>query len=67
MLYDFVNKNFDIGLYLDIYWPISFKLGIMIETTNLNIFISVWMTLTFIHGHSSIRNQKRWCPIFSQI
>ena len=32
--------------------------GIMIKTTNLYILISVWMTLTFIYGHSCMRNQK---------
>ena len=39
-----------------------FKLGMMIKTTKLYILISVWITLTFIHGHSCIRNQKLWCP-----
>ena len=34
-LYDFININFNIGLYSDIYRPVSFKLGMMIESTKL--------------------------------
>ena len=30
----------------------------MMKTTKLYIFISVWMTLTFIQSHSCIRNQN---------
>ena len=37
----FVTENFNIGLYLDIQRPISFKLGTMIEITKLYILISV--------------------------
>ena len=33
-------KYFNIGLYLYIYEPISFKAGMMIETTNVYILIS---------------------------
>ena len=40
------------GLYSDSYRPVSFKLGVMVETTKLYILISVWMTLIFIHGFS---------------
>ena len=32
-------KRINVGLYSDIYWQISFKLGMTIETTLLNIFI----------------------------
>ena len=46
-----------IGLYSDIYRPISFKLVMIIETSNLYILIS-WMTLTFLQGHSCIRNKN---------
>ena len=35
------EKNFNVGLYSDIYRPISFKLGMMIETTKLYILISI--------------------------
>ena len=48
----------NVGLHSDIYRPISFKLGMMVEITGLYILISVWMTLTFFQGHSRIRNQK---------
>ena len=44
----FHSKNFNIGLYSDIYRQISFKHGIIIETSKFYILISVWMTLTFI-------------------
>ena len=37
-----------------------FELHVMLETTMLYILISVWMTLTFIHGHSH-KNQKLVC------
>ena len=55
MRFQFLKKG---GLYSDIYSLISFKLGVMIETTELYILISVWMTLTFIQGCTSIRNQN---------
>ena len=42
-------------MYSDIYRPISFKVGMIIEITNLWILVSVWMTLTFIHGHSCMK------------
>ena len=38
------SPGFTLGLYFDIYRPISFKLDMMIETTKLYILISVWMT-----------------------
>ena len=46
----------------DIYGSISFRLVVMVRTTELYILIPVWMTLTFIEGHSCIRNQKLQCP-----
>ena len=42
---DFVKKEeIGVGLYSDVYRLISFKLSMMIETTKLNILLSVWMT-----------------------
>ena len=41
-------------LYSDIYRPISFKLGFTIKTMKFYILV----TLTFIQGHSCIRNQN---------
>ena len=63
-LYDFVHnqQTFNVDLYSEIYWLISFKLSMMIDTTKFNIFISVWRTVAFIQGHSCIRNQKLSCP-----
>ena len=55
---DFIKKKVNIGLYSDICRSISFKLGVIIETTKFYITLSVWMTLTFIRGHSCMRNQK---------
>ena len=55
------KSNFNVGLYSDIYRRSSFKLGMIRETTKLYIFISMWMTLTFIQGHRSVRNQKLRC------
>ena len=65
---DFVIKKpptFSVDFYSDIYWPISFKLGVLIENTKLCILIPVSKTLTFIQGHSCVRNHKLRCP-FSQ-
>ena len=62
-LYDFVKKNFNVGLCSDNKRLVSFKFGMMMETTKLYILISVWMTSTFIQGHSCIRNQILQCPL----
>ena len=53
-----LKKNFNVGLYSDIWKPNYFKFDVIIETTKLYILLSVWMTLTFIQGHSCIRNEK---------
>ena len=39
----------------------------VIETTKLFILMSVWMTLTFIQGHSFMKNEKNSVSIFSEI
>ena len=39
-----IKASFYIGLYSDIYRPISFKHGMMIETTKFFILISVRLT-----------------------
>ena len=49
-----LRKN-KLVLYSDNNKPISFKLGLMIETGRLYILI-------FIQGHSYMRNHKHWCP-----
>ena len=51
--YDFIKKK---NFFIDF-----LKLTLMIETTKLYIPISTWMTLTFVQGHSCIRNQKLGC------
>ena len=60
-----LDENFNVSLYLDVYRLISFRLGMKMGNTKLYIFISVWMTLTFIQCHSCMRNKKLRCP-FSQ-
>ena len=40
-LCDFVEKNFNIGLYSDIYRPVSFKLCVMMKSFKLYILTSV--------------------------
>ena len=57
------KKSFNVSLYSHMYWLIFFKLGVMIETTKLYSLKSVWMTLTFIQGHSCIRI-KNFCVHF---
>ena len=37
---------------------VSFRLGMIIGTTKLYIFISVWVTLTFIQGQVYMRNKN---------
>ena len=36
---------------MDIYEPVSFKLGMIIDITELYNLIPVWMTLIFTQGH----------------
>ena len=45
-LCDFVKKDINDCLYSDIYRPVSFNLGLMIETTKLYILVSVLINLT---------------------
>ena len=59
--FDFLKKKkkkktppCNIGLYLDISWPISVTLSMIIETTELYSLISAWMTLTFSQSHNCI-------------
>ena len=47
-------------MYSDIYRPISFKLFIRVESTELYILISVWKTLTSIRGHSCIGKKSNF-------
>ena len=42
------TKHFNAGLFSDIYRPISFKLGMAIETTKFYILLSDWIILIFI-------------------
>ena len=53
-----IELYFTIGLHLDIYRPVYFKLCMMTETTKLDnhILILVWMTLNFVQSHSCLRN-----------
>ena len=63
----FCGKNVHIVWYSDIYVPISLKFGIIIETTNLHILISVWLTLTSMQGHSCMRNQNFDAPFLANL
>ena len=45
-------KCVKVGVHFDCNRPISFNFVMMIEATEFNILMSVWMTLTFIQGHS---------------
>ena len=51
-LCDFVKKMFNV----------SFKFGLILKCTIVYILVSVLMTLTFIQGHSCMRNPKLWYP-----
>ena len=73
-LCDFVKKtkqnnnkkhtHLNVGLYSDIYRPIFFKLGMVIETTDSYTLTLVWMISTFNQGHSYMRNQNLLFPFF---
>ena len=60
------NIFLDPAGFPSVYRPISFKLGMMIETTRLFILIPVLMTLSFIQGHSCMKS-KFFALVFSQI
>ena len=44
-------KNMNIGMHLDVYEPLWFKLGMMMGVTELYILILVYLTFTFVQGH----------------
>ena len=48
----------NVGLHLEIYRPISFKLGMKTDTTICNILLPFWKILTFMQGHSCMRKQE---------
>ena len=51
-------KNFTVGMHLNVYEWIWFRLGLMIDTIVLYVWILVWLTLTLIEGHRIVRKQK---------
>ena len=51
-------------VYVILFKKKSFKLGMMIEIATLYILMPVWMSLTFVHGHSCMRNQKLLWPYY---
>ena len=55
-LHYFEKTLYKIGLCLDAYELIFFKLGMMIDMTKLYILIPVLMTLTVIQGHRVMKN-----------
>ena len=58
-LVDFVKKNLNVSSSFNIFKSISFKLGMMIDTSKLCMMLRpAEVTLTFIWGHSCIRKQK---------
>ena len=65
---DLVRSEICIGLYSDIYRLISFKLGMMIETTELYILISVCLDDLDLHLKSEVcEKSKPFVSILSQI
>ena len=48
-------KKFNIGVHSDVYEAITIKPSVKIVTIELCASVQVWMTLTFIQGHSSMR------------
>ena len=61
------KQTYDVTSCSDIYRPISFNVGLIIETTKFYILSSVWMTVIFTQDHSCMRNQKGIVSITSQV
>ena len=55
------KKTSDVDLLSDIYRLISFKLGVIMDTTTLYDMIAVLMTLIFIQHLNYMRKQKLLC------
>ena len=58
---DCVQKIFNVSIDSDVCKWIWFKLGMMIDSIVLHILQVVWLTLTSIQGHGSVRKQKLLC------
>ena len=52
-------NSFSVGMHLDVYDTIWFKLGLIIDTVEHHILMLIWLTLTFIQGHISARNFRK--------
>ena len=52
------ENNLYVGLHSDVYRLISFKCGVIANTSKQYCLIWVWMTLTFIQSHICMRKQK---------
>ena len=51
----FIKNTLSNGSRSGAYEPISFKFGVMLDTTKVHNLTSVWMTLTFIQSHKMSR------------
>ena len=60
------SKNISVGIYLDIYNFIWFRLVMMIDTTDLYILILVSVTLSLILGHRHIMWKQNFCTNYLQ-
>ena len=54
-------KDLNVGMHLDVYEWIWFKLGMMIDTIVLYILILIKLTLPLIQGHKSPRKRNILC------
>ena len=52
------KKKFYIVFDLNVYSQVYSKLGVIVGINVLHILILVWMTMTFIQGHSYMRKLK---------
>ena len=63
--HDFKKYMFDMVMCQDTCEPISFELGMMLNTTDLYSLIPVWMTLMVTQGHRVAGKleivQSFWC------
>ena len=58
LLFYWLRQKTNVGMHSDIYDLLCFTAGVMIDTAELYIWITVYLTLTLIQGHRSARKQE---------
>ena len=61
------EKHFNVGLHLTVYEPVSCKLDMIVDFTELYSLVPVLITMTFIQGHSCMKTWKVLHSFFDEI